>query len=276
MLADIGIGGEPRIGHCVFQAQALAGAQHLVEHSFGQRGCTDRFVAQQHRSIADSRLRRNTRLACFGEDQHTAFGAGLFDGRAHHHVDQFLQDDLPRSGLGHLEHGSEVQMLHRGGDGRGWTVHGLLVAQVAMPPLKLTHLAVGTPAQVAVASVLQVDAGNLGQAACAVKAPRQLVGQRLNLHEAMVLRLADGLFVKQLRVDQPPVDPGDFCAHQRHPTSEGFGALPGPFLQLHVMADQLLQKAGLLAGIDGVESGCQGQRSVEVILGLLREGFHHP
>ncbi|MCY1220414.1 hypothetical protein D9M72_324250 [compost metagenome] len=42
------------------------------------------------------------------------------------------------------------------------------------------------------------------------------------------------------------------------------------------MADQLLQTVGLLAGIDGVEGGCQGQRCVEVILGLLREGLHRP
>ncbi|MCY1363809.1 hypothetical protein D9M69_505880 [compost metagenome] len=42
------------------------------------------------------------------------------------------------------------------------------------------------------------------------------------------------------------------------------------------MADQLPQKAGLLAGIERVEGGCQGQRRVEVILGLLGEGLHHP
>ena len=70
-----------------------------------------------------------------------------------------LQHDLARHGLRHLDHGREVQVFDRRPDRAGRPGRRLFLAQVRMQLIELPHLAVGAPAQIAVAGVAQISAG---------------------------------------------------------------------------------------------------------------------
>ncbi len=62
---------------------------------------------------------------------------------------------------------------------------GLFRSEARIQLIELPHLAVGSPAQVAVAGVAQVELGELVEAARPVEGGRALIGDRLVVDEAV-------------------------------------------------------------------------------------------
>ena len=104
-----------------------------------------------------------------GQNQQTSLGAGLLDRGAHERVDQLFQNDLARDGLRHLDHGREVEVFDRRSDRARRAGRWLLPPQVRIQLVELPHLAVGSPAQIAVAGVAQIEMRDLSRS----RAPRR-------------------------------------------------------------------------------------------------------
>src|ERR1700738_5526150 len=91
-----------------------------------------------------------------------------------------------------------------------------------MKLLELPYFAIGSPAQIAVAGVLQIHAGNLLEAARRVEAGSEFIGERLILNKTAGAGRADGLFVEAHRVNVAAVDASNLRAGQR---GGGFGTV---------------------------------------------------
>ena len=134
-----------------------------MDDRLGQGGRGDGLVSQTHDDggAACRRFRLHPLLRAPGNDQNTPVGAGMLDGRAHERVDQFLQNDLARDCLRHLDDRCEIQVLDRCHDRAGRTRDPLFLPQVWMQLIELAHLPVGSPAQIAVPGVPQIRVGDL-------------------------------------------------------------------------------------------------------------------
>ncbi len=107
--------------------------------------------------VASAAIRGSGRLR---QDQQAALGAGLLDRGAHERVDQLFQDDLARDRLRHLDHGREVEMFDRRADRAGRPGRRLFRPELRIQLLELPHLAVGAPAEIAVAGIAQIEIGD--------------------------------------------------------------------------------------------------------------------
>src|SRR5262245_38101642 len=106
-------------------------------------------------------------------------------------------------------------MFDRCLDRTGWTPCTFVLPQSRMELVELPHLSVGTPSQVGVSCVLQVEMRKLLETTSGVKAGRQLIGEPFNVHESVGARRADRLFVEALRIELPIFDPGNLGSDQR-------------------------------------------------------------
>ena len=104
-----------------------------------------------------------------------------------------------------------------------------------MKLFELPHLAIGSPAQIAVAGVLQIHAGNLLEATRRVEAGSEFIGERLIVNKAVGAGRADGLFVEALGIELPAFDPRNLGADQRGAVLEIVRAIRRPELELLVM-----------------------------------------
>src|ERR1700751_3384127 len=82
---------------------------------------------------------------------------------------------------------------------RGCSVSSFLEVRIGL--VKLAHLAIGAPTQVAVPCVSQVELRDLLEASGRVEARREFVGERLIGEKAVGAGRADGLFVKAHRLN---------------------------------------------------------------------------
>ena len=89
----------------------------------------------------------------------------------------------------------QVELLGRHRDGRRRSGRPGL-DELRVPPLEVAHLAVGAPAEVAVAGLAQVGVGDQREPAPPVEARGRLVGDRLVVDEAVVARRANRLLVQ--------------------------------------------------------------------------------
>ncbi|MNE10435.1 hypothetical protein D3C80_1031510 [compost metagenome] len=269
MLADVRVCGKRCLGHGIVEHNALLGPQDMIENRLRQQRPAHRRIAQLRGIGAGGHLRRNPLLTVVGQNQQAAFCAGLFDSSAHDHIDQLFQDNFPRHGLGNLEYGGKIKVLDRCCDRSRRTERVLFGTQPRILRLKLSHLAIGAPTQVAVTGVLHIDAGNLAKAACRVETRCQLVGKGFDLIKTAVLRCLDGLLIQRLCIDHPPFDAGDFSADQRSPAGEILRALLCPRAQLPVILRHREHMRPVLVHCNTVAPGCPGQRAIEVIFGFL-------
>src|ERR1700758_1331092 len=107
--------------------------------------------------------------------------------------------------------------------------------------IQLPHLAVGTPAKIAVPSTPKVCMRDLLATTCRVEAGSELVGERLIMDKAIGMGGANGLFVKTLSVELAPLDTGDLRAHQCGAGFEVLRAIFRPYLELPMMGSQSLE-----------------------------------
>ena len=131
--------------------------------------------------------------------------------------------------------------------------------EVRIQLVELPHLAVGAPAQIAVAGVPQIHVRDLLEAARRVEARGEFVGERLVVNEAVGARRADGLFVEALGVELAAFQAGDLGADQRGAVLEVLRAILRPDLELSVVGGQSLQMLLALVGGCGIAAGGAGQ-----------------
>src|SRR6516165_12303500 len=94
-------------------------------------------------------------------DQETSLGAAVLDGRAQEPVDEFFENHLARKCLGGFNHCREIEMFDRRFDRARWTWRALVPPQPRIELIELPHLSVGSPSQVAVSCVFQVEMCNV-------------------------------------------------------------------------------------------------------------------
>ena len=112
--------------------------------------------------------------------------------------------------------------------------------ELGMHLVELPHLALGAPAQIAVAGVPPIHAGDLLEAARRVEAGRKLMGERLVVEKTVGARRTDGLFVEAHRVDVAAVDAGDLRADKRCAVLEILRTILRPDLELPVVGGESL------------------------------------
>ena len=167
------------------------------------------------------------------QDQGAARAARLED-EVQERAQQLLPDHFPGDGLRRLDHREQVDLL-------GLQRHGRRRArrpgldELRVPPFEIARLAVGAPAEIAVARLAQVRVGDEHEAAPAVEARGRFVGDRFVVDEAAVARRADRRFVQALGLLAIAVDPRELRGDERRPVLEVLRAAPGPDLQLPVV-----------------------------------------
>src|SRR5258708_6779070 len=158
----------------------------------------------------------------------------MLDSGAHERVEQLVQYDLARNGLRHLEHGREIQMFDRRPDRARRPDYRLFLAQLGMELIKLPHLPIGAPAQVATPGVSQKRVSHRRKAARRTKPCGAFVGQGLVLDETIRTRQSDGLFIEVYRVQVPAFEPCNLGAYQCLAVRESCGTVLCPDRELLV------------------------------------------
>src|SRR5215213_11738254 len=100
----------------------------------------------------------------------------------------------------------------------------------------MSYLALRTPAAVAATRVPSVHVSKRGEASSCVEARRQLVCQRLLLHEALVPGGPDRLLVQVHGLRRPTFDPRNLGQHECIPVPIVLRAVLGPESQLLQLA----------------------------------------
>ena len=91
---------------------------------------------------------------------------------------------------------------------------GLFRPKVRVHLLELSHLSVCSPAQVAVASLPQVQMCDVLESTGGVEPRGELVGKRLNVNKAVCPGRVDGLLVQLFGIKLAAFDAGDLGADQ--------------------------------------------------------------
>src|SRR5258705_4944096 len=104
-----------------------------------------------------------------------------------------------------------------------------------MKLIELAHLAIGSPPQVAVPGVSQVEMRYFIEATGRVEARSKFVGERLVLDEAIEAGRADTPLIEPPSIDVTALPASEFGSHQRR---AAFAALPAalrPNLHMRLM-----------------------------------------
>src|SRR5258708_12301624 len=108
------------------------------------------------------------------------------------------------------------------------TGNWLIFQEIRMQLLELSYLTIRAPAQITAFSVLQVSAGNFFEPASCIEPCGNFVGNSFILYKPIRVRLADGVFIELLRVEQTAFDTGDLSPSQCSTIFEILSALLGP------------------------------------------------
>src|SRR6266446_7002047 len=163
LLTDVLIPREWILRQAVIKDHAFPRPDHGVEHGFGKLGRRYGRLAQRDLDLtaAGRRFRLDPRLVAREQDEQATLGPGMLDRDPQQRLDELAEFDLARHRLRGLEHRSDIQPLDGRANGSGGRCRDWCVAELRMKPFELPHLAIGTPPQIAVASVLQIHTGYL-------------------------------------------------------------------------------------------------------------------
>jgi hypothetical protein len=178
--------------------------------------------------------------------------------------------------LRQLYHGCEVQLF----DGRPDRVRRpgrwLFLTQFRMQANELSGLAVGSPAQIAVQRVSQIEKRELAEAARCVEARGDFVGERLVMDEAAPVGRPDGLLVKVHGIERATFDAGDLRPDKRGAVGEIFGAVVSQCPEPRVKPKDVNSVLLLLFGGRRVVMGRQREGAVEEIFCFLHVRLRRP
>src|SRR5438046_2658795 len=105
-----------------------------------------------------------------------------------------------------------------------------------MELIELAHLAIGSPTQVALPGVSQVEMRDLLEAPGSVEARGNLVGYRFILNESVCVRRANGFFVEDFGVDQAAFYSCDFGSRQSNSVFKILRTMLRPYVELFVVS----------------------------------------
>src|SRR5882757_3131999 len=182
-------------------------------------------------------------------------------------LDEFAEFDLTRYGLRGLEHRPDIQPLDGRANGSCGRCRDWCVAEMRMKLFELPHLAIGSPPQVAVPGVSQVEMRYFIETTGRVEARSKFVGERLVLDEAIDAGRTDALLIESHSIDVTAFQARDLGSNQRGAVFEVLRALLGPDLELPVMGGQLREMRFPLVG--GVANCGMRQSAVEAKIGDL-------
>src|SRR5712671_5167765 len=213
-------------------------------------------------AAAGRRFRRDPWLLAGKQDEQATLGPGMLDRDPQQRLDELAEFDLARHRLRGLEHRSDIQPLDGRANGSGGRCRDWCVAEIRMKPFELPHLAIGTPPQIAVASVLQIHTGYLLEATRRVEAGSDFIGECLIMNKGVGAGRADGLFVESLGIELPALQTGDLGSDQRGAVLKIVRAIRRPHLELFVMRCKSLHVLLPLSGWRGIAKAGSGQRTV--------------
>ena len=107
--------------------------------------------------------------------------------------------------------------------------------------IELLHLAGRTPAKIAVTSIAAIGMGNRLESPGGIKAPRKLVGKRLDGNAAFLLRCAYRALIEALGVQLPPFYACDLRSDQRLSIFKVLRAVFSPDDELPVMGSHAVE-----------------------------------
>src|SRR6516164_2538220 len=180
-------------------------------------------------------LRGRSRLLALYGNQEGSLGAGLRDGRSHKPVNELFHDHLAREGLRDFDHSRKIELFDRCLDRACWTGRVLALPQPRMELLELPHLSVGSPSEIALPRVSQVEMRDLLEAAGRVKARGQLVGERLVVYEPVCACRHDGALIQLHGIEGASLDMDNLSADQRCTILEVLRAIRRPGLKLSLV-----------------------------------------
>src|ERR1700733_13838528 len=140
-----------------------------------------------------------------------------------------------------------------------------------MHRVELPHFPFGSPTQVAVAGIAQVELSELVEPARPVEGGSALIGERLVVYEAICAGRVDCLFEEAHRINIASLDASNLRSHQRRAVLEILWAIRGPDLQSLIMRSDSVYMLLLLVGRCEAAIGGSRQRGIKVMLGFLQE-----
>ena len=140
-----------------------------------------------------------------------------------------------------------------------------------MDRVELPHLAVSSPAEIAVTSVSQIPAPCKLEATGGIEACRKLTGDCLVMNKAVCLRRTDGLFVKVHGVECAVFNPGNLRADECGAILEIFGAVLRPGLELTMVGSQGLQVLDAFRGACRITERSPCQRGIQMVFRQIEE-----
>jgi hypothetical protein len=140
----------------------------------------------------------------------------------------------------------------------------------------LAHFTVGSPPQVAVPGISEVEACNLLETARRVETGSEFVGERFVMKEAVCSGRADRPFVEPHRLGIAALDACELGADERGAVFEVFRAVLGPLLELAMVGRQCLVVLGTIRGGCRIAERSPRQRAVKLVVCLLKDCRHHP
>src|SRR6266850_5145618 len=198
-------------------------------------------------AAADRRFRRDPWLGAWKQDEQATLGAGMFDRDPQKRLDELIKDDLAGHGLRGFDDARYIELLDWGANGRRGTVP-LRSGQTRIKPIELPHLAVGAPAEITVPGIPEIGVGDSLDTARGVEPRRQLMGQALVLHEAVLASRSNGLLVQTHCIGVSPFEAGDLGRYQGVLIGESRRVVYGPLAQLLPVRRQEFAPLSLLVG----------------------------
>src|SRR6202140_1013211 len=150
-----------------------------------------------------------------------------------------------------------------------WSGPQLVLPELRIHLIELPHLAIGSPPQVAVPGVSQVEMRYFIEATGRVEARSKFVGERLIVNKAVCASRADGLFVEALGVQFALFQTREFGANQCRPICERCRTIVCPDRYLLEMRCQCFHMSGPLLGRRHIATGRSRKRRVKMILSEL-------
>src|SRR6266851_2060612 len=106
----------------------------------------------------------------------------------------------------------------------------VFLSEVWIRLVELPHLPVGSPMEITVTGVPQIQVRELLEPTRRVKACGQFVSERLIVNKAICAGRADRLLVKTLSIEIAAFDPGDLCADKCSAVRKVLRTIVGPLL----------------------------------------------
>src|SRR5262249_14067806 len=137
--------------------------------------------------------------------------------------------------------------------------------------IELPHFAVGSPPDIALSRLSQVQIRDLREPARRVEAGSQLISKRLVVDKAVCACRRDGALVQVHGLEWASLDTGNLGADERGTILEILRAIRRPCPKLSLVPPNCFSLLGASVEADGIALCGPSQRGIEVIVRLLQD-----